>query len=222
MLNRDFERTVSIYEQIPLQFNLAEYLLIRNAHQADKIAFYHADRSMTYGQMQQFIPQFAGMLQALGARREERVVILLPDSLEFVVAYLGTIWNGNIGVLVNEAVSLNDIAYMLDNSRANIIVTTSDWQDKLAKFALPHLADWVLIDDTFLGSLAAHRAVDTSPTCKDEPAFWAYTSGSTGKPKGVIHAHYSPIVACVHYGLSTLNLMVCPFCNFLSTISCGQ
>lgn len=207
MLSEDFDRTLSIYEQIPLHFNLAEYLLTRNKHQADKVAFYQADRSMTYGHMQQVVPQFAGMLQALRARREERIVILLPDSLEFVIAYLGTLWNGNIAVLVNEAVSLQDIAYMLDNSRASIIVTTKDWQNKLAKFELHHLANWVLVDEYFLAGLAQYPAVDASLTCKDEPAFWAYTSGSTGKPKGVIHAHYSPIVACVHYALSTLNLV---------------
>ena len=202
----DFERTRSIYEQIPDQFNLAEYLLLRNSHQPHKTAFYHARRSLSYGELQQLVPKFAGMLQASGCRREERVVILLPDSPEFVVAYLGALWNGNIAVLVNEAVALTDIAYMIDNSRASIMISTTSWKEKLNGFDLHNLKTWVLIEDNLLDGLSNHLGTEACATSKDEPAFWAYTSGSTGRPKGVIHAHYSPIVACVRYASATLGL----------------
>lgn len=205
-LSGSFDRTESIYDQIPSIFNLAAYLLQKNIDKSEKIAFYHCQRSLTYRQLETLVPQFAGMLEQLGSRREERVIILMPDSPQWVVAFLGAIWHGNVAVLVNEAVSIDDIAYILGNSRANIVVTTADWQQKLATFYLPDIKHWIQADNNFLDTLNHYPSVAASLTSKDEPAFWAYTSGSTGRPKGVIHAQYSAIVACVRYAVATLEL----------------
>lgn len=201
-----FDRGRLIYDQLPAQFNLAEYLLDRNQDRLDKIAFYHQQQNLTYRHVQQLVPQFASLLQALGSRREERVIILLPDCPEFVIAWLGTLWNGQVAVPLNEAASLDDLAYMLDDSRARVVISTKAWQEKLQPHLLQSVEHWLAIDSGLLDSLSSYIPVNACKTHKDEAAFWSYTSGSTGKPKGVIHAHYSPVVASVRYAVTTLGL----------------
>lgn len=205
-LIEDFVRTESIYDQLPRIFNLAAFLLERNAARSDKTAFYHRRRSLTYGELQRFVPLFAGMLQQQNCRREERVVILLPDSPEFALAWLGILWGGHVAVLMNEALSTDDLAWMLDDSRARIVISTREWQDKLRSFDVHARVQWIIADELW-DSLPQYHATEACSTNRDEAAFWAYTSGSTGRPKGVIHAHYSAVVACVRYAVATLGLV---------------
>ena len=58
---------------------------------AGKVAFTDGERSLTYGELQAKSCQFAAALQALGLRPEERLTLLLYDTIDFPVAFLGAI-----------------------------------------------------------------------------------------------------------------------------------
>lgn len=204
--------TKSLYATIPEQFNVAQHLIQKNLEsgQADKIAFQSQSISISYKQLHDRVKKFSEYLDRYAVRAEERIAILLPDTLEFVVAFLGTIWKGSVAVLINEAATPNDIIYIINDCRARIVVTTEEWKEKLdAHNNISNIAYWICIDNqpTLWEQLnRLEGAGNAYPTSRDEPAFMAYTSGSTGKPKGVVHAHYSPIIAAEYYAKQTLNL----------------
>lgn len=200
-----FDRNHSIYQQIPDRFNLSAYLLEKNSGQLNKIAFYHSQRSLTYGELQQFVAKFAALLDHYDIRNEERIVILLPDCPEFCVSFLGAVWHGSVAVLINESAHLDHIVYMIQYARSSTVVTTRKWQEQL-ETRLPDLKHWIVLEDELFKQLEEFEPKLLFETVKDEPAFWAYTSGSTGFPKAVVHAHYNPIVAGLRYGLDTLGL----------------
>ncbi len=59
-----------------------------------KIAFIDPDRSLTYGELQARSVRFANALRALGIRQEQRVALLLHDTVDYPVAFWGTIRAG--------------------------------------------------------------------------------------------------------------------------------
>lgn len=200
-----------IYEQLPSVFNVAAYFVEGSLAKGygERAAFYHKDDTYTYRKVNNNVRSSAGLLSELGLERENRIAILLPDSPEFVFAFWGAIWMGAVPVPINTACSVDDIQYILQDSRAKVLLTTQEWQEKLSPIQSQFLRHVLLADgDHPFESLLSQISTPPTPaeTSGDEPAFWLYTSGSTGRPKGVIHLHKSMVVCTELYGINTLGL----------------
>ena len=201
----------SISEQLPDAFNVAAYFIESNLAQgrSEKAAFYHQSETFTYAQVSGFVRRTARLLSDLGLERENRMAILLPDTPEFVFAFWGAIWLGAVPVPINTACTVDDIQYILHDSRAKVLLTTQEWQEKLAPIPSHFLRHILLVDgeNPFTSLLSQQdEQLPYAETSRDEPAFWLYTSGSTGRPKGAIHLHRSMMVCAEHYAKTTLGL----------------
>jgi len=178
----------------------------------EKIAFTDADRSLSYGELQARSCRFASALQQLGLRPEERLGLLLYDTVDFPVAFWGGVRAGIVVLPLNTLLNAEQYAYILGDSRAAAIVASASLAKTLVPVLdrLPHLRTVILVgadpDDKaeFRGrdvydfaDLLARGEPDlfVAPTLSDEVAFWMYTSGSTGDPKGVKHIHTTPMAA---------------------------
>lgn len=201
-----------IAEQLPNLFNVAAYFLTGNLERGNgrKVACFYQDDTYTYDQLSQFVQHAARLFLDLKVERENRIAILLPDTPELVFAFWGAIWIGAVPVPINTAYNLQEIQYILQDSRAKILLTTQDWQEKLTPMQSPFLQHILLKEgeSAFLSLLSqqSESPCNYAETARDEPAFWLYTSGSTGMPKGVIHAHQSMVVCAERYAKATLDL----------------
>jgi len=200
-----------ITEKLPSVFNVAAYFIEGNLAQGhgERIAFYHQDKTYTYQDVSDHVRRAAALLSNLGVERENRIAILLPDSADFVFAFWGAIWFGAVPVPINVASSIDDIQYILQDSRAKVLVTTGEWQEKLSPIDSKFLRHTLLVDSsTPLQTLLAEQteAPAAAETSRDETAFWLYTSGSTGRPKGVMHIHQSMVVCAERYGKANLGI----------------
>ena len=121
----------------------------------------------------------------------------------------GAIWLGAVPVPINTSSSIDDIQYILHDSRAKILLTNKDWKGKLTPIGSPFLHH-ILCSDGENSFISLVREQDKSLVCaetsREEPAFWLYTSGSTGRPKGVIHLHQNMVVCAENYGKAVLGL----------------
>ena len=102
----------------PTTFNFAQHLIATNVARASKTALIDDVGQMSYGQLAEQVRRLAGSLKALGLKREERVLLLMHDSSDWVVAFLGALYAGVVPVAVNTLLTAEDYAYMLANSRA--------------------------------------------------------------------------------------------------------
>ncbi len=188
-----------------------------------KIAFTDPDRSLTYGDLQARSVRFANALRALGTRQEDRVALLLHDTVDYPVAFWGTIRAGRIAIPLNTFLNVSQYAYILADSRASALVVAAPLAQIIWPVIerLPHLRTVILvgaIEDekaAFPGRDVhlfedAIAAVDTAPftadTVSDEVAFWLYTSGSTGDPKGVKHVHSNLMATAKLFGQGVLDI----------------
>ena len=206
-------------------FNFAQHLLAVNTQRAAKAAFVDDLGALSYGQLDERVRRMAAALRQLGIRREERVLVLMQDTNDWPVAFLGALYAGLVPVAVNTLLTADDYAYMLEHSRAqaalvsgallpalNAAMTKSDHEVGKVIVARP-VAPMHPSEVEFDAFLQAHaplpKAAATSP---DDPGFWLYSSGSTGRPKGTVHSHANPYWTCELYGKAVLGLTETDVC----------
>ncbi len=185
---------------IPRNYNFAADILKRNldAGRAGKTAFIDDRGQYSYGDLAARVDRFGQVLKSLGMRREERVLICLLDTIDWPTAFLGAIKAGVVAVPVNTLMTEDDYRFMLNDSRARLLVVSEALYPKFVD-AIKESDDieHVIVSGDnahghllFADLLAAAKAEPvTAATTRDDMCFWLYTSGSTGKPKGAVHTH---------------------------------
>jgi benzoate-CoA ligase len=209
----------------PEVFNFAQHLLALNAARAEKAAFIDDQGTLTYGQLAERVRRMAAGLLSLGIKREERVLLLMQDTNDWPVSFLGAIYAGIVPVAVNTLLTADDYAYMLEHSRAQAVLvsgavlpalkgalTKSDHEVHKVVVSRPVAPlDFGAIElEAFL---AAHSPLArAAATHADDPAFWLYSSGSTGRPKGAVHSHANPYWTGELYAKGILELRESDVC----------
>jgi acyl-CoA synthetase (AMP-forming)/AMP-acid ligase II len=113
---------------IPRRYNFAEDVLARNliAGRAGKAAYIDPRGTWTYGQLTERVAQFGKVLRGLGIAREQRILICLTDTIDWPTAFLGAVKAGVIAVPVNTLMTEADYRFMLEDSRARLLVVSEE------------------------------------------------------------------------------------------------
>lgn len=201
--------------QIPEYFNIG--VACSDKHlgtaQANEIAMIVEDDALgtstiTFAELALKTNLFAQVLRDLGVKVGDRVLIRLPNSLDYPIAFLGAMKMGAISVPTSTLLTAEEVAYLAKDSGAAVLVTDatawSAMQSQLegALGNTPNLKHVLLtqltqaiapskltVHDLEL-TMASVGAVEEMPITKaEDPAYLVYTSGTTGYPKGVLHAH---------------------------------
>jgi benzoate-CoA ligase family protein len=188
-----------------------------------KVAFADGGRTLTYQELQDRSARFAHGLDALGLRQESRVALLMLDTVDYPVAFWGSLRAGVVCIPLNTLLTTEQYLYILDDSRVEAIFVSAPLAkailpilDKLARLRVIVLCDAADDDrrafgkrDVLLFEDVLERGKDevfTAPTISDEVAFWLYSSGSTGRPKGAKHVHSSLMATAKLYGQEVLGI----------------
>src|SRR5579872_1612036 len=109
---------------LPDEFNAATYFVDRHLREgrAGKTAIECGDHFVTYGELCARVNQFGNALKNLGVRIEERVLLLLLDTPEFAASFFGAIKIGAVPVPVNTLLKPADYEFLLNNSRARVVI----------------------------------------------------------------------------------------------------
>lgn len=197
--------------QVPTHFNIGAACTDKhlNTPIAQTIAMIVEDDvqgtlQITFEQLAKRTDRFAQLLRNLGLEAGDRVLIRLPNCLDYPTAFLGAMKRGAIAVPTSTLLAPEEVAYLAGDSGAAVLVTDkAAWAQLQDHF--PNLPNLKHVFLSGLGEVIAHPALNVCDletqlsaidnylpaqlTGADDPAYLVYTSGTTGYPKGVLHAH---------------------------------
>ena len=116
-------------------YNAADDLISRNikAGRGNKAAFRDRSGDHSFLDIEKKTNQFANLLKSMNIRQESRLILVMSDSAEFVICFLGAIKAGVIPVPLNTRLSSQDYAYIFSDSRAEACVISEHLIDIVLK-----------------------------------------------------------------------------------------
>ena len=117
------------------QYNAADDLISRNlkAGRGNKIAFRDRSGVHSYLDIEERTNQFANLLISMNIKQESRLILVMSDSADLVICFLGAIKAGVVPVPLNTRLSSEDYAYIFSDSRADACVISEHLVDIVLK-----------------------------------------------------------------------------------------
>ena len=152
----------------------------------------------TYAEIQQLIQQYAAMSRNI---ESDKVAIVSENRPEWIFAFYAGWLNGKIVVPIDHTASIDDVAYMLNDSRPGVVYYSNGKKETIieASRQLQYKPDFVCLDDIELPQVAESEYV-TRDYPDDKTAIIVYTSGTTGNPKGVMLSFQNLRANCIEVG----------------------
>ncbi len=173
-----------------------------------RVAIRTPQETWTYARLAENANRAGNAFARLGVEMEQRVALVLYDSPQLAASFFGAIKLGAVPIPLNTSLRPQDFVYMLNDSRAHVLVMEADLYQQLAphRAELRFLRHALLVErdnkNTVRGAAAkntenfekllgkASPKLAAAPTTRDDAAFWLYSSGSTGFPKGCVHLQH--------------------------------
>ena len=206
-------------------FNAAMYFIDRHIDEGrgDAIAIECEGRRVSYAELHDQVNRAGSALRTeLAVRPEERILLLMLDGPEMVIAFFGAIKIGAIPVPANTMWTATDYEFLLRDSRAAIVVVSAALYPRIADVvpACPWVRTVVVVGgsecDRAIGfdalMLRGSAELVAEATSRDAPAFWLYSSGSTGRPKGCVHLQHDMVVCAEGYARGVLGITASDRC----------
>jgi long-chain acyl-CoA synthetase len=201
----------------------------------DKTAVIEDNKRISYRELGSMVDSFSSFLTSKGINKGDTVAIVLPNSIEFVIAFFSIASLGAVSVPINTAFKKGEIAFYVNHSSAKLVLTEVKLKS-LAEDAVSDTGTSVAVVKGENAEWNIMKADSNPPEVSIEPddeAIYLYSTGSTGKPKRVSRTHLN-LVALADNHTETVGwtdedkiLFTVPishtygFGNFISSIKIG-
>jgi long-chain acyl-CoA synthetase len=168
-----------------------------------KIALIFGERTISYGELECLTNQAANGLKALGVSKGDRVTLFAPNSVEWVISYIGIAKVGGVLNPVNAMLTAEELAYVVKDCSAKVLMTTAEragtaqylkndgYLNEIVVLGGATNTGTITFDD--LLSLQADT-IEPPSNIPKELSTICYTSGTTGFPKGAMLDHRSVVL----------------------------
>ncbi len=206
---------------LPREYNAASYFIDRHVIEgrAEKAAFVDDHGVCSFADLAARVNRAGNVLRNLGVRAEDRVMLCLLDTVDFLSLFWGAIKIGAVPVPISTMLTAADYDYLLRDCGASVVAVSPELLGQWTKIVSSQgsLRTVLVTGETVrdcgrllkgFEALAAQADphLECAPCVADSVALWLYSSGSTGKPKAAVHLHSHLIQTAILNGEMTLGI----------------
>ena len=148
-------------------------------------------RQFTYSEFDQAVNRTANLLKSHDIGKGDVVSLLLPNSVEYIVAYFACWKLGALAGPVNSLLKHHEAAYVISNSDARALLVHGDFLSMIDSMRpeMPLLKSVIRFEDQAKATKNFSATLSLTSLDLNDEAIIIYTSGTTGKPKGCLLTH---------------------------------
>jgi len=163
----------------------------------NKPAYFLDDKKITWAQFKKLVDTFSRSLHVMGVKKNDKIPLLVTNSLEFITAVQAIQKIGAVAVPINTFLKEEEIAFILNDIEADMLIASSKLKNNIKNIRKKTNVKKIIWEgnvdevdeenisfDELIATFDSHEVVDTPKL--DDLAFIIYTSGTTGKPKGAM------------------------------------
>jgi long-chain acyl-CoA synthetase len=198
------------------EINISKFLDDSAKEFGSRTAIWFLKEKITYKKLKDFTERLATALVDIGAKKGNVVALMMPNFPQFIIGYYGILKAGCIVTTVNPLYSERELAYQLNDARAEIIIVWDNQLDKVLNVKERTRLRHIIISNLFdfapnanplgkreppeiSGTLQLLNLINkTKPkppkietNAKEDLVCLQYTAGTTGLPKGAMLTHYN-------------------------------
>jgi acyl-CoA synthetase (AMP-forming)/AMP-acid ligase II len=178
--------------------NTTEFLYIATAICPDRPSLVFEGRQWSFLQFNERVNRLANAFSKLGVQKGERIGMLQVNCPQYVEAYFAAARIGAIFVPLNFRATPEELAYMIGNAEATVLLTGARYFDMVKKMQpqLPSVKNCICVDESGDETLYYEDLIESAGSDEaaadigdDDVTILMYTAGTTGRPKGVPLRH---------------------------------
>ena len=176
--------------------NLSSLLQVNSRKYRDKEALVFGEQRLTFHEWNEAVNKLAHSLLEIGIQKGDRVVLYMPNTIEFVIAYFATIRLGAIIVPINAKLTKTEVSFIIEHCKARAFIVhewlfqnIKNWDDEelICIKTGSQKEGWFSFEQ--LQNNKTTTSEINNGCSEDEEVSILYTSGTTGNPKGVLFTH---------------------------------
>ncbi|HEX6152660.1 MAG TPA: AMP-binding protein, partial [Solirubrobacterales bacterium] len=173
--------------------NLASIVTESAAREPAAVAVRLGPLELTYADLDDRSARLATLLREKGLQQGDRVGVMLPNVLEFPIAYYGVLRAGGVVVPMNVLLKRREIAFYLEDSGAKLLLAWHGFGEEARGGAEDAGVELIEVEPESFAELLGDQEPTTelAETDEHDTAVILYTSGTTGKPKGAELTHFN-------------------------------
>lgn len=169
----------------------------------DNIAVIDSERELTYAQLKHIVEKFSTALYKRGVRKGDRVAVMLPNSVEYIISYFSILRLGGIICQINPMYQPMELEYILNDSEAAWFISEKEQHQKLDEiddvkdklFIISTDEKHVVENNIYQWLKEEHEIIPpVSINPEEDVALLQYTGGTTGRSKGVMLTHANLLI----------------------------
>ena len=162
----------------------------------DKTAYIDDRGEITFADLERQAARIAKAFAAAGAKAGDRIAVILPNGIPFIVAETAILRSGLVKVPLNIRFHPKEVLYSLKDCEPAVLICDWSFADAVAESRadVPSLKEVIVVNGERNGCLSYESIVAAGearmpdvPYGPDDPVLIRYTGGTTGRPKGIVH-----------------------------------
>jgi long-chain acyl-CoA synthetase len=176
-----------------MSLNLASIVTESAEREPADVAVRLGPLELTYADLDDRSARLATLLRERGLQPGDRVGVMLPNVLEFPIAYYAVLSAGGVVVPMNVLLKRREIAFYLEDSGAELLLAWHGFGEEARDGAADGGAELIEVEPEAFAELLGDRdpSTELAATDEEDTAVILYTSGTTGKPKGAELTHFN-------------------------------